>query len=503
MARGSIFDLVDALYGVNGRGTAPLQPVNIGGRRTIDTKGGQPPGGVPITPPHNGGPPSGTPANPPPTKGGTPVDRPPGSPTPGPTTPPANPNPPQTPAIPKPPEQPTPNPTTPTPTSPNWTGSPSDFNKGQVREQQMPGGGYDPTMQALFGGGFKPYNGLVTGGDKGGQPGGGGWGGGGGGGGSGGGGWGDAGYHGGGQASTYDPLGIGQDNYYGGPYGGLPSSNQNVYNMTGVNAATGYQGPARYGVVGGQGGYGVGMVGPEYSGPIFDDARVALKALRQQRRRLENNDPIQATASPVAATAGVPATGSTTGGSSVDNKGGQPAGPNLLGRLNRINSKLAADPNNAALQARQQRVAGRIKGGQPAGGNTTAPAPAPASGLGAGLTPPAPQQGAWDPYTQGAGMGNMFDTGWGRLVASSTGNQNIMQLENDPTKLFHYDPTAQDGPGARGGWKSMTPESYASYGDYNYKDPRNFAGTGMMTQRWTPGKNGALGQGVVGTGSYA
>ena len=116
---------------------------------------------------------------------------------------------------------------------------------------------------------------------------------------------------------------------------------------------------------------------------------------------------------------------------------------------------------------------------------------------------PGPQQGGWDPYTQGVGMGNMFDTGWGRLVASSTGNQNVMQLENDPSKLFHYDPTAQDGPGARGGWKSMTPESYSSYGDYNYQDPRNFAGAGMMMQRWAPGKNGGLGQGVIGTGSYA
>ena len=125
-----------------------------------------------------------------------------------------------------------------------------------------------------------------------------------------------------------------------------------------------------------------------------------------------------------------------------------------------------------------------------------------------GATPVSPQQ-RQNGVTAGpgnmtaTGMGNMFDTGWGRLVASSTGNQNVMQLENDPTRLFHYDPNAQDGPGAKGGWKSMTPDEYRSYGDYNYQDPRNYGGAGMMMQQWAPGVNGGFGHGGVGTGADA
>lgn len=145
---------------------------------------------------------------------------------------------------------------------------------------------------------------------------------------------------------------------------------------------------------------------------------------------------------------------------------------------------------------------------QGAGQNQTGAAPQ------AGPTPVAPynpaaqpqaQGGGWNPLTTPTSMGNMFETPWGRLVASSTGNQNVMQLENDPTKLFHFDPRAvgNDGPGARGGWKSMTPEAYASYGDYNYYDPRQAgAAANPMMQQWTRGPGGMI-QGKVGTGSYA
>ena len=130
-----------------------------------------------------------------------------------------------------------------------------------------------------------------------------------------------------------------------------------------------------------------------------------------------------------------------------------------------------------------------------------------------GATPVAPynpaaqpqaQGGGWNPLTQATGMGNMFETGWGRVVPSSTGNQNVFQLENDPSKLFHLDPRAfgQNGPGVRDGWKAMTPEEYASYGDYNYYDPRQAgAAANPMMQQWTQ-RNGLI-QGMQGTGAYA
>lgn len=152
-------------------------------------------------------------------------------------------------------------PTTPPPTPPN------NFDKGQVAPNAMPGDYYTPTASRFPGDkAFNPYAGQ-RGGLTGGL----------------------------GAPTVYDPLGIGQDNYGGGPYpAGSPGSNQNIYSMTGANAATGYNGPLEEGVVGGQGGYGVGMVAPEYTGPQFDDPRQVVKAMRRQERLL--NQPAQAVA---------------------------------------------------------------------------------------------------------------------------------------------------------------------------------------------------------------
>lgn len=172
------------------------------------------------------------------------------------------------------------------------------FSKGQVRPDQMPNGIFNPTQNSY--GSFDPFAGAgKSGGPSGGA--------------------GGLSPYPRGTASQWDPLGIGQSNYGGGPVGQNPASAQNVYGMTGVNAATGYDGPARYGVVGGQGGYGLGMVGPEYSGPVFNDPQVALRAMRRQERRM--NKPIQAQS------LGTPATpAATSGGTNVNQqKGGQPA----------------------------------------------------------------------------------------------------------------------------------------------------------------------------------
>lgn len=239
----------------------------------------------------------------PPAKGGQPGREPPPGAGPPPGGPPTEPVPrvPNVPVVPQPPPAPdgpdpgrAPDPLTPTPLPENF-----NFSKGQVRPDQMPGDIFNPSLGSWYAqNGFDPFSGA----GKGGQPGGG---------------FAPSPYS-LGQASQWDPFGIGQGNYGGGPIGQSPGGAQNIYGMTGVNAATGYSGPARYGVVGGQGGYGVGMVGPEYSGPIFDDPKVALKALRKQERRL--NRPIQAQSMATPAVA-------TGGGTDVQQKGGQPEAP--------------------------------------------------------------------------------------------------------------------------------------------------------------------------------
>lgn len=106
---------------------------------------------------------------------------------------------------------------------------------------------------------------------------------------------------------------------------------------------------------------------------------------------------------------------------------------------------------------------------------------------------PQAQGGGWNPLTQATGMGNMFDTSFGRLVPSSVGNQNVFQREGDASTLYNYNPTQ--------GWKSMTPEEYRGYGETNYADPRQFAAANPMMQQWTQ-RNGLI-QGMQGTGAYA
>ncbi len=500
---------VQALYN-RSPGPGPQPVVPTGGTRTGDikpinplAKRGAPTGGSPTTPGGRPRPPGDQPVVRPPT------DKP-GRPT----------NKPITPIRPDAPRQPTPDPTTPMP-NPTPGG---DFAKGQVRPQQMPGGRFAPTLESLFGSGFNPYNTGFgprggSGTNVGGLPGGNGSVGGG------------TGYSGGGfgptagSASTYDPLGIGLSNYGSVPYDNFGGSSQNVYNMTGVNAATGYDGPARYGIVGGQGGYGVGMVGPEYSGPLFDDASGALKAMRRQNRIAARNETIQATpaAAPTAAT--------PTTETSVNEKGGQPAGSDLGRRFDRINRQLARDPNNQIMQQRQQRVAGRMKGGQPAGaapqtgaqpepyqlptvgagtgavGNSLGPV---GNGLGTGLAnngaPPPANNGAAPTSYTGAYEAGQFSTPWGDLVQSSTGGGNIYKRNGgSDDELFYYDPNArQDDPVNRNGWKRIG--SAADYRAYNnpasfYKDPYQFAQqAGASRAQYT--KQGNFLAATPGTGTY-
>lgn len=421
--------------------------------------------------------------NPPSDKPGAPPDRPrdwpglppgdkPGTP---PTTPPGNNppvDPPATPPTGNPPAAPekpgTPGaPLTPTPAP----GTGGDFAKGQPY-QDVTGASKGQPPEDFYGSGrgFDPYFGR----NRGIQPGRG--------------------------ATSYDPLGIGADAY--------TDPNADVWSMTGVNSVLqpGAKVRPRFGVVGGNGGYGYGMVSQDYTGPLANDARPLVKELRKQRRQLNRATTAQGGPGVVDGPGGFGGNAANNGGGSgtVNGPGGfgsaggdmdwkgQPSGgtEGTAGGAGGAGSKWGAPPAAAGAQAAAT------------GGNGTGTT----GGLGTPSTDALGNALGWNPLTTPTSMGNMFETQWGRLVPSSTGNQNVFQLENDPTKLFHFDPNAvgKDGAGARGGWKSMTPESYRSYGDYNYKDPRQFgAAASPMMQQWERNPKTGMIQGKAGTGSYA
>lgn len=368
---------------------------------------GTPPGRPVITPI----PPPGTPKDPRPDSPITKVD---GSPV-GPTTP-----------------------GTPAPTSKD------NFNKGQVAPNAMPGDYYKPTASRFPGDqGFNPYAGQRGG--RGGLTGG------------------------LGAPTVYDPLGIGQDNYGGGAYpAGSPGSNQNNYSMTGANAATGYNGPLEEGVVGGQGGYGMGMVAPEYTGPQFDDPRQVVKAMRRQERLL--NQPTQAVGatnvasptplasgwgfnSPNAAKAAFAAAGGTRDtwralrGAGADADAAAAATPAAAGAA-------AGGAAPAATAAPAQNLSAAANGGfdwnkyyaqHPSVGGV---AQTPGVATSSTMTP--------DGRLITADPGS-FTSGFGDLVQSSSGIGNQYKINNGGG-AYGYDPTK--------GW-----ETWSDANAHNYVDP--------------------------------
>lgn len=207
------------------------------GRPVIDDPGNKP-GGPPTDPPEWQRPwqPGGKPGGPLPPDPNPPIPTPPT--TPGIDDPPPS----EKPGTPGPPLEPSPNPQGP--------GTGGDFSKGQPYGD-VTGPSSPPAGSSFYGDdGFDPYFGRNTGI----KPGGG--------------------------ATSYDPLGIGKDAY--------TDPNADVWSMTGVNSvlAPGSKVKPRYGVVGGNGGYGYGMVGQDYSGPLANDPRGLVRGLRQQRRQL-------------------------------------------------------------------------------------------------------------------------------------------------------------------------------------------------------------------------
>lgn len=381
----------------------------------------------------------------PPVDPGPPVD---------PPTPPTDPN------DPMPPEKPG---TPPPPMEPSNPGTGGDFSKGQPFQ--------DVTGATQYGQGgksnFDPYFGKNIGVEY------------------------------GSGAKNYDPLGIGKDAY--------TDPNADVWSMTGVNSvlAPGSKVRPRYGVVGGNGGYGYGMVGQDYSGPLANDPRGLVKNLRQQRRQLNRMGHAR------------PGIGGGSGGAGGGGGSGQggPGVPPTNGtgdwtKDTNMNQKWGAPAQNGAAEAAAAGGGGGGAGGGAGGGSKWGQPPAPGGGTsggagggagggttGMGGTGGAPSQALLDSLN--TYMPNTFNSQFGQLVASSTGNQNVFKrVGGDDTDLYHWDP--------QNNWRHMTADEYRSYGDYQYQDPRkNYAAAGGQQQQWSYNPNSKLIQGKVGTGSYA
>lgn len=118
----------------------------------------------------------------------------------------------------------------------------------------------------------------------------------------------------------------------------------------------------------------------------------------------------------------------------------------------------------------------------------------------------APQQsrapGGAPPSFYEAGM---FNTPWGQLVQDSGGNGNIYRrLGQDDGSRFHFDPNAQEGAGAKNGWKHMTVDEYKGYNNPAsfYQNPYDYAQQAGAQQAQFIQKNG-MWQLKPGTGVYA
>lgn len=365
----------------------------------------------------------------------------------------------------------TPGGSTPTPTTPPTDPFGPNFSKGQpaAGDGMSPNQYFAPFLQQMFGSGYNPYGGYPGGQQPGGLPGQ------------------------NNQALGYDPLGIGQGAYM--------DPNASVYGMTGVNAVNGTSSAPHYGVVGGNGGYGMGFVGDEYTGPIWDNVPDINKLMAQRQQIM-----------------------TPTGAAKVPdqpNKGGQPAAAGGWG-MNSPNQakKLFAEGGGTQEQWRAQRRAGDPTSGGAPGypPATTPPATTPGTApnaygsgpthIGAGGLPMfangavdwgaynahagsvgGVQQGSTDQYgnviSQDAynqrlqdwkNNGTMysadiFNTPYGQLTTSSSGNGNLFKrVGGDENDLYQYNPETSGAGDSPSGWKRLGANA-ARYGDYNYPSP--------------------------------
>lgn len=312
------------------------------------------------------------------------------------------------------------------PTGVQGLGTGGNFSKGQPRPDQDFGGQFMPFLEQFYGqqGGFNPYAGGMNGG---GGPG------------YGGGGWGsNGGMPNAGDPRYYDPLGIGASG--GNFYQNYMDDNADYYPMVGVNSVTGYDGQQpMYGVVGGQGGYGVGMVGPEYSGPLWNN--YPDLNLLQQRQMLTN--PTTAMRSPYATQATTASTNTNTtntsnnGSSNVNPSKGQPA--------------------------QQQQTATGQQGGQQ------------------GQTP-------WSYYESG----NYYGTPYGQLVQSNSGNGYLAKSINGGDQQYAFNPQS-------GQWQMATPGQLG--GTEQVANPMQYGDRSGAAKTEYQQKNGFW-QAKPGTGTY-
>lgn len=173
----------------------------------------------------------------------------------------------------------------------------------------------------------------------------------------------------------------------------------------------------------------------------------------------------------------------------LQGKGGTP-GPRrqakmdeLQGRIDTVQGSIHDLNNMWRTGRRQQNSYDPNAAGSPQAGRAAGPSPGP-SPAGA---PPSFYEA------------NLFNTPWGQLVQSSTGNGNLYKKngasENDG--LYYYDPSK--------GWQQTSVNDYRNWTDqqaFGLADPNQYAAqAGGNRQDWTF-KNG-MWQGAIGTGNYA
>lgn len=152
-----------------------------------------------------------------------------------------------------------------------------------------------------------------------------------------------------------------------------------------------------------------------------------------------------------------------------------------------MSGQMPQGANRPGMQYRQDRRQARQ------GGPEAAQAPNP------GAQPVAPQQGT--PNQTGVPQNyyeaGMFDTPFGQLVPSSTGNGNVYKKNgSDGNDLYYYDPSA--------GWKHMSAQEYQGYNNPAsfYQDPNQYAGAAGARQSQYAMRNG-MWQQMPGSGTNA
>lgn len=138
------------------------------------------------------------------------------------------------------------------------------------------------------------------------------------------------------------------------------------------------------------------------------------------------------------------------------------------------------------MEYRQDRRQARQGGAQPEPGRMSQP-----YNPQAGAAPQ--QQGFGNGSNAGFGQSigsrgtDMYDTPFGMMVASSSGNSGVYKVNGATDgRMYHYDPNNLNAGDDPSGWKSMTEDQYRSYGDHQYNAPNagNAAAAGQQRENF-------------------